>query len=92
MDLARQTNDWKSVIDLAHQAKSSEVKPADVSEWLPVLEAYVQLNDLEHAKQIAGLIRDDKDSFNKMCAQYVSIKGQPAKYDRDTVYEALCKK
>jgi hypothetical protein len=92
MDLARQMNDWKSIVDLAHKAKSSEVKPTDVTEWLPVLEAYVQLNDLEHAKQVAGLIRDDKDSFTKMCAQYETLKGQPAVYNRDAVYEALCKK
>jgi hypothetical protein len=92
MDLARQMNDWQLIVDLAHKAKSNEVEPADVSEWMPLLEAYVQLNDMEHAKQTAKLIRDDKYSFSRMCAQYESLKGQSAEYDRVSVYEALCKK
>jgi len=92
MDLARQMNDWQLVVDLAHKAKSHETAPSDVSEWMPVLEAYVYLNDVEHAKQIAQLIRDDKYSHTKMCTQYRSIKEQPAGYDRVSVYETLCKK
>jgi hypothetical protein len=92
MDLARQTNDWQAIVDLAHKAKSREAMPKDVTEWMPVLEAYVHLNDMEHAKQIAGLIRDDKYSHTKMCTQYASLKEQPAEYDRVSVYEALCKK
>jgi hypothetical protein len=92
MDLSRQMNDWKLTVDLAKQARSLGVEPADVSEWLPALEAYVYLNDMEHAKQIAKLIRDDKYSFTKMCAQYEALKEQPAEYDRVAVYEALCKK
>ncbi len=92
MDLARQMKDWQLTVDLDKKAKSLELKPSDVSEWMPVLEAYVYLNDMEHAKQIAGLIREDKNSFTKMCSQYESLKEQPAGYDRVSVYEALCKK
>jgi hypothetical protein len=92
MDLARQMNDWQLAVDLAKQAKSLGVEPADVSEWMPLLEAYVYLNDMEHAKEIAGLVRDDKYSFTKMCSQFETIKEQPAEYDRVSVYQALCKK
>jgi hypothetical protein len=59
---------------------------------MPVLEAYVHLNDIEHAKQISGLIRKDKFAFTKMCSEYETLQGQAAEYDRDAVYEALCKK
>jgi hypothetical protein len=92
MDLARQMNDWQLVVDLYKQSKPLKIEPADVSEWMPVLEAYVNLNDIEQARQIAKLIRDDKYSFTKMCAQYETLKEQPAGYDRVSVYEALCKK
>lgn len=92
MDLARQLEDWQAVVDWAKEARKLEVGPAAVSEWLPLLEAYVHLNDVENAKQVAQLIRDDKVSYTKMCVQYRSIKEQPAAYDRASVYEALCKK
>jgi hypothetical protein len=92
MDLARQMNNWQLAVNLSKQAKSSGVEPADVSEWMPVLEAYVHLNDIEHAKQISGLIRKDKFAFTKMCSEYETLQGQAAEYDRDAVYEALCKK
>jgi hypothetical protein len=92
MDLARQKNDWQSVVKLVREAKSNNLKPVDVTEWMPAMEAYVQLNDMDHAKEIAKLVRDEKYTFSRMCAQYESLKGQPAAYDRDKVYEALCKK
>jgi hypothetical protein len=92
MDLARQTGDWQQAVDLADEADALGVGPATVIEWMPLLEAYVNLGDIENAKQVAQLIRDDKYSFNKMCVQYEVLKDQPAEYDRTAVYEALCKK
>lgn len=92
MDLARQMNNWQLVVDLLKQAKSLGVEPADVSEWMPALEAYVNLNEIEQAKAIAQLVRDDKYSYIKMCMQYETIKEQTAEYDRVSVYRALCKK
>jgi hypothetical protein len=92
MDLARQKGNWQQVANLAQKAKSAEVGPATVTEWMPLLEAYVELGYIEKAKKVAELVREDKYSFNKMCAQYESLKDQPAEYNRAAVYEALCKK
>ncbi|MBI5953726.1 MAG: hypothetical protein HY865_18890 [Chloroflexi bacterium] len=90
MDLARQTEDWNQVVELGDQAWDLDLRPAEVSEWFPLLEAYVNLGDIENAKAVARLIRDDKNSFTKLCTQYESTKKQPAEYDRIPVYEALC--
>jgi hypothetical protein len=92
MDLARQIGNWQLVVDLADEAEALDMKPSIVSEWMPVLEAYVYLNDMDNAKQISKLIRDDKYSFTKMCARYEMLKEEPAEYDRVSVYEALCRK
>jgi len=92
MDLARQVKDWQTVVALAQEAKSLELEPAIVSEWLPALEAYVQLNKIDQAKKISLLIREDKFTFTKMCSNYESLAGQAAGYERDSTYEALCKK
>ncbi len=92
MDLARQTGNWQQAVELADKAAELGAGPADVTEWMPLLEAHVNLNDIESAKRVAGSIRDDKYSFNKMCSQYETLKDQPAEYDRVLVYETLCKK
>jgi hypothetical protein len=92
MDLARQMKDWQLVVDLAGEAKSLDLEPAAVSEWMPALEAYVQLNKIDQAKKVARLIREDKDAFTKMCSQNELIKDESAAYDRASTYEALCKK
>jgi hypothetical protein len=92
MDLARQTGDWQSVVKLAKEAKSLDVSPATVSEWMPLLEAYVSLGNIDKTKEVSQLIRDDKNSFTVMCSQYEAVKSQSAEYDRTAVYEALCKK
>ncbi len=92
MDLARQTGDWQGAVELGNEAESLGVGPASVTEWMPLLEAYVQLGDIKNAKRIAQFVREDKYSFNKMCTQYEALKDQAAEYDRVLVYEALCKK
>jgi hypothetical protein len=92
MDLARQTGDWQGAVKLGKEAKKLGVEPSNVTEWMPLLEAYVELGDIENAKRIAQFVREDKYSFNKLCAQYESLKDQPAEYNRNAVYEALCKK
>lgn len=92
MDLARQVGNWQEAVKLGKEAKKLGVEPSTVTEWMPLLEAYVELGDIENAKRVAQFVRDDKYSFNKMCAQYESLKDQPAEYNRAAVYEALCKK
>jgi hypothetical protein len=92
MDLARQMGDWEQVVKLGDQAWELDLRPAEVSEWFPLLEAYVNLGDIDNARGIARFIRDDKNSFAKFCAQYESTEKQPAEYDRVPVYEALCRK
>jgi hypothetical protein len=92
MDLARQGEDWQAVAALGKEAEKLGLNAASATEWMPLLEAYVQLEDLQNAKRVARLIREDKLSFNKLCSQYEALKGQPAAYDRAAVYEALCRK
>jgi len=89
MDLARQLGDWKTAADLADQATSLGLEPQDLSEWMPALEAYAH-TDMKKAKRIANLIRIDKTTKVSLCAQFKSLQSEPAKYDRATLFEALC--
>ena len=90
MDLARQQMDWQVAANLADEAISKELKPGDVSEWLPALEAYLHVNETQQAKQVARLIRADKSVYQGICEQMKALEGQPGIYDRDLLFNAIC--
>jgi hypothetical protein len=90
MDLARQSSDWKTVAAFAAEADALELSPADLSEWLPALEAYVHLNDAKKIKRIVILIRVDRTVYESLCANYKILRNAPADYDRAALFDALC--
>ena len=50
-DLARQFEDWDTVIDLATEAEAGGFSPRNGSEWIPFIEAYARQGNWEAAKQ-----------------------------------------
>jgi hypothetical protein len=96
MDKARQAQDWQAVADLAEEAIRLELSPKDVSEWMPALEAYLNLGDDRKAKQMARWISYNRSTHISLCT---SLKMTLAEADNDnTVYdrallnEVLCSK
>lgn len=83
--LARQQGDWDEAVRLADEARTQNLQPVDVSEWLPMLEGYLQTGRAQDARVIAGLVRQEAVAANYLCAQ---LKAQP---DRAAVSEILCK-
>lgn len=55
-DLARQIKDWDKVVDLYNQAKSAGFGPSSVVEWIPLVEAYLQTNQIDKAVEITSSI------------------------------------
>jgi hypothetical protein len=90
MDLARQSSDWQTGADLADRALSSGLKPVDVSEWLPAVEAYAYLGNDKQIEKIVELMIEDKKVYRGLCQQMKALQGQPADYDRDLLFNALC--
>lgn len=90
IDLARQQMDWQTAADLADQAILLDLKPSTTSEWLPVLEAYLHVKNVEQSRQILKLIREDKGFHAGICEQLKFFKEQPAGYDRELLADALC--
>jgi hypothetical protein len=90
MDLARQTSDWQTGADLADKALSYGLKPVDVSEWLPAVEAYSHLGNEKQIQKIVELMIEDKKVYRGLCQQMKALQGQPADYDRDLLFNALC--
>jgi hypothetical protein len=91
MTLARQVDDWETVADLADEANDLGFKPLNRSEWIPVLEAYVNLERYKDAKNIFKIIRGDQDLQYLLCKQLrneLQNSGENTGY----IYSNLCEK
>jgi hypothetical protein len=52
-DLARQLQDWKTVLQLKAEADARGYEPDLAAEYLPFIEAYAQTNQWEQAYQLS---------------------------------------
>jgi hypothetical protein len=66
--LARQAQDWATILSLEEEAASLGLAPVDASEWMPFLEAHLQTGNEAGARQIAQHIRSDQKFLEAYCA------------------------
>lgn len=57
--LARQKGDWDEVIRLGEQARDQNMKPKDMIEWLPFLQAYAVLDKVNELNDISMIVKED---------------------------------
>ena len=65
--LARQQKDWQKVVELADEAASQNLAPADVAEWMPFYEAYARLSMFDEANEIGALLRENPYFLKPYC-------------------------
>ena len=63
-ELARQQGNWQMVDQLGEDASDQGFRPSDRIEWMPFLQAYVVLGELDQAHHLVSII--DADPFLKM--------------------------
>lgn len=91
IDLARQVGDWTIAAELADEAEKLGLSAADQSEWLPAIEAYVNVGELEKADALAQKIRTDKQLRVTLCDQLKQTSTWPALTDSATLIELVCR-
>lgn len=67
--LARQQGDWAQAARLGDEAAALGLSATDVSEWLPFLEAYLNLGRSADAERIAAAVKTDPATTAALCAQ-----------------------
>jgi len=91
INLARQKGDWQEAARLADEAIGRDLTPNDVSEWLPILEAYAAIGATKEAKHAASIIRSDDNARQFLCSQINNRESvYPPPYDFESVREFLC--
>jgi hypothetical protein len=77
-DLARQSGDWQTIIDLEIEAKTHALQPRNPSEWLPFIEAYIRSGKMEDAVSLTNLSIQAADKYlSGICYTWQRILKDP---------------
>lgn len=69
VSLARQQADWSRAAQLAGAVLDQGLKPTDLSEWFPFLEALVSAGEDDAAYQVSLYLRHDENLRHDLCDQ-----------------------
>jgi hypothetical protein len=78
-ELARQQGDWDSIAALGAEAASLDLAPADPIEWMPFLQAYAVLGQIEKVESLATQFKDDsfhKEQFCQSLTNEIPLKDE----------------
>lgn len=90
IDLARQTEDWNTAEKLVAEVDQLGLLPADRSEWLPVIETYVNMGNMQKASDLALKIKDDKGLHHTLCDQLKATTNWPASTNSEGLLQVVC--
>jgi hypothetical protein len=92
-DLARQMQDWQTVLQLGQEAKARGFTPGMGAEYLPFIEAYAQTGQWSMAFDLsvsAAKVNPDHDLGPALCSDWSQFSGIAAGSERD-IYQAKAK-
>lgn len=88
MDLALQAGNSAEAVRLADEAAQKGLKPADETEWLPMVIAYANLGQVDKASRAADEI--DKSVRRNICLQQAAQNPWPNGYNGDLIRSVVC--
>lgn len=72
--LARQREDWKEVLRLAKEAADKNLKPYDLIEWMPFIQAYAMNGKTEDLSSALDQIQSDEYITKQACQKLKSLQ------------------
>ncbi len=93
-ELARQTNDWKSIVAYEKEAGEKGYAPEDPFEWLPFIEANAMIGNMDHADELSkNAFTSDKRTRKGLCNVWERVRAQgPAGSGNETQISQLLSK
>jgi hypothetical protein len=70
--LARQQEDWQTIVALGSQVMERNLQPSDLSEWMPFYEGYARAGQMDLANETGALIRQDAGFIASYCDAHPS--------------------
>jgi hypothetical protein len=79
-ELARQSQDWEQVLTIMHDAEQRSYSPANVKEYLPLLEAYLYTNQIEEAQILTRHIKKLSDRVDDLTCNtwLIALEANPS--------------
>ena len=78
-DLARQIEDWNTVVALYKQSQQMGFAPGFGAEYIPFIEAYAQMGDWQKANDLTVAAQDRSPGLKKMlCSNWLRLSGIPS--------------
>ena len=74
MSLSRQLGNWMQVVILGKEAMEAGFQPQDLSEWMPLIEAYTYSGDLNEAMKLLDKVRVDSALSYNLCLSVLNQK------------------
>ncbi len=90
MSLARQQGNWDEVALLADEAQRQGMAPEDISEWMPILEAYATLGRDSESRHIGTIIRSSDVVKHFLCSEMQKPPAYSAPYAYESVKAIVC--
>ena len=90
IELARQAEDWEKAAKLANEISRLGFTAADRSEWLPLIETYLNVGEMNKAKELAQYIKRDRSVHLAFCEQLAQTTVWPEATDAATLIEIVC--
>jgi len=87
--LARQQGDWQEIIRLDTQAQKQGFAPIDLIEWMPFIQAYVEVGGEERLNELAEIISADPYIAMQAC-QFMENWQQASSDIPENVLELYC--
>ena len=89
-ELARQTGDWESIIQLGTTASQQGLAPIDPFEWLPFIEAEARAGDPSTAAQITRHAMEMEPKLQRgLCVVWRRVQGSGPSQDQALVSKLL---
>ena len=66
-DLARQRGDWAQVLEIGEQALGQGLKPLDLIEWMPFIQAHAVTGNIDRLTELASVIAVDPHISRQAC-------------------------
>ena len=87
--MARQRGDWEEVVRLGEQAQEQGFSPGDLIEWMPFLQAYVELGDEARLRELAHFVTADP-YFAVQACQFMDTWQQKGSNISESILKLYC--
>lgn len=72
-ELALQKQVWETIIDLSRTAEQNNLRPNDPIEWLPFIQAYTHIGEVEKINGLATIIKEDAYAAKITCENLTNM-------------------